>query len=185
MTSSNVDSEMRLNWQGLPHEVDASTLDGQLVVNLDRGQFEQVQSVPALKLLSLLNFESLVRRLQLDFSDLSGKGLSYDKVTGRVELNQGIGVIKEPVRVNGSATKFEIKGRLDFIKEQFDQELIVTLPVGETLPFAAVMAGAPQIGGSIYLLQKVFGNLFEKFTRARYTIKGDWSDPKIELKRVF
>lgn len=185
VASSKAAMGLRLNWLGLPHEVDSKTLSGQVAIELEKGQFEQVQSVSALKLLSLFNFDSLVRRLQLDFSDLSGKGLSYDKVTGKVTLNKGIGVISEPIKVDGTATKFEMTGQIDFISEQFDQEMVVTLPVGETLPFAAVLAGAPQIGGTIYIVQKVFGNLFEKFTRATYTIKGEWDKPKIELKRVF
>ena len=185
ITSSKSDSTIRLNWQGLPHDVRSETLNGQVSVDLERGSFEQVASVPALKLLSLLNFESLVRRLQLDFSDLSGNGLSYDKVTGRVEIKNGIGVISEPVQIKGTATKFEMTGELDFVEERFDQEMIVTLPVGETLPFAAILAGAPQVGGTIYIVQKVFGNLFDKFTQATYTIKGEWDDPQIELKRVF
>ncbi|WP_417598302.1 YhdP family protein [Oceanospirillum sp.] len=185
ITSSQSDSTIRLNWQGLPHDVRSETLNGQVSVDLERGSFEQVVSVPALKLLSLLNFESLVRRLQLDFSDLSGKGLSYDKVTGRVDIKNGIGIISEPVQVEGTATKFEMTGELDFVEERFDQEMVVTLPVGETLPFAAILAGAPQVGGTIYIVQKVFGNLFDKFTQATYTIRGEWDDPQIELKRVF
>lgn len=185
VTSSKSDSFIRLNWQGLPHDVASETLNGQVSVNLEKGSFEQVQSVPALKLLSLFNFESLVRRLQLDFTDLSGKGLSYDKVTGLVVIKEGIGTIEQPIRVDGTATKFEMTGQLDFVDEQFDQEMVVTLPVGETLPFAAILAGAPQIGGTIYIIQKVFGNLFDKFTQATYTIKGDWDEPQIELKRVF
>ena len=185
VTSSRSDSSIRVNWQGMPHDVRSETLSGQVNIDLEKGSFEQVQSVPALKLLSLLNFESLVRRLQLDFSDLSGKGLSYDKVTGRVELKDGVGHIKEPIRVSGTSTKFEMTGELDFVDEKFDQEMVVTLPVGETLPFAAILAGAPQVGGTIYIIQKVFGNLFDKFTQATYTIQGDWDKPQIELKRVF
>lgn len=185
VTSSKSDSFFRLSWQGLPHDVASETLNGQVSVNLEKGAFEQVQSVPALKLLSLFNFESLVRRLQLDFTDLSGKGLSYDKVTGVVVIKEGIGKIEQPIKVEGTATKFEMTGQLDFVDEQFDQEMVVTLPVGETLPLAAILAGAPQIGGTIYIVQKVFGNLFDKFTQATYTIKGDWDKPQIELKRVF
>lgn len=185
VSSSKVNASARLNWQGLPHDVEAETLNGQVSIQLSKGAFEQVQSVPALKLLSLFNFDSLVRRLQLDFSDLSGKGLSYDKVAGQVVLKNGIGSIDKPIEVSGTSTRFEMSGKLDFIEEEFDQELVVTLPVGDTLPFAAILAGAPQVGGTLYIAQKVFGNLFDKFTQATYTIKGRWDKPKIELKRVF
>lgn len=185
ISSQKAQLDGRLRWQGLPHEFSSNTLSGQVNIELEKGEFEQVASAPALKLISLFNFESLVRRLQLDFSDLSGKGLSYDKVSGKVAILNGQGQLTEPLKVDGSATKFEMTGNIDFVNESFDQELIVTLPVAETLPLAAILAGAPQIGGTIYLAQKVLGNLFDKFTRARYSVTGAWDNPKIELKRVF
>lgn len=175
----------RLHWRGLPSEFDVETLSGIASVRLDKGKFEQVKSASALKLISLLNFESLIRRLQLDFSDLKGGGLSYNTVTGKISISHGQGELTEPLKVDGSSTKFEMKGQLNFVNETLDQELTVTLPVAETLPLAAILAGTPQIGGTIYLVQKVFGNLFDKFTRATYSIQGGWDQPQIELKRVF
>ena len=185
ISSQKAKLSSRLMWQGLPNELASDKVSGDVMIQLEKGEFEQVSSAPALRLISLFNFGSLVRRLQLDFSDMSGKGLSYDKVSGRVTILNGLGTLKEPLKVDGSATKFEMTGNINFIDETLEQDLIVTLPVAETLPFAAVLAGAPQIGGTIYIAQKVLGNLFDKFTRARYSVTGAWDNPKIELKRVF
>ncbi len=185
ISSQKAKVSSRLIWPGLPNELAADKLSGDVTIQLEKGEFEQVSSAPALRLISLFNFGALVRRLQLDFSDMSGKGLSYDKVSGRVTILNGLGTLKEPLKVDGSATKFEMTGNIDFIDETLEQDLIVTLPVAETLPFAAVLAGAPQLGGTIYIAQKVLGNLFDKFTRARYSVTGAWDNPKIELKRVF
>ena len=185
LSSEQADISARLNWLGYPHDFSAATLSGQASLTLEKGEFEQVESAPALKLISLFNFGELIRRLQLDFSDLAGKGLSYDKVTGKLSILNGQGTLSEPLKVDGSATKFEISGDIDFVQETLNQELIVTLPVAETLPLAAFLAGAPQVGGTIYIAQKILGNLFDKVTRARYDVKGAWDDPEIELKRVF
>ncbi|MBB1485732.1 YhdP family phospholipid transporter [Oceanospirillum sediminis] len=185
LSSKQADISARLNWLGYPHDFSATTLSGRASLALGKGEFKQVDSAPALKLISLFNFGELIRRLQLDFSDIAGKGLSYDKVTGKLSILNGQGTLSEPLKVDGSATKFEISGDIDFVQETLNQELIVTLPVAETLPLAAFLAGAPQVGGTIYIAQKILGNLFDKVTRARYDVKGAWGDPEIELKRVF
>jgi uncharacterized protein YhdP len=36
--------------------------------------------------------------LRLDFSDLFGKGLSYDRVKGLLVANNGVYVTREPIR---------------------------------------------------------------------------------------
>lgn len=185
LNSQKAELNARLNWRGFPHDFSAATLSGSASLSLDKGEFEQVSSAPALKLLSLFNFGELIRRLQLDFSDLAGQGLSYDSVRGQLTILNGQGHLSEPLRVDGSATKFRMSGGINFVDETLDQELIVTLPVAEALPLAAFLAGAPQLGGTIYIAQKILGNLFEKVTRARYDVKGAWDNPEIELKRVF
>ena len=48
-----------------------------------QGQFVEVEgSAQALRVFGLLNFNAINRRLRLDFSDILGKGLSYDRVKG-------------------------------------------------------------------------------------------------------
>jgi len=63
--------------------------------------------------------------------------------------------------------------------------LIIILPVAQSLPLAAVLVGAPQVGAAIWVVQKVFSNLFDTFSEARYKISGPLADPEIELERVF
>ena len=63
--------------------------------------------------------------------------------------------------------------------------MIVVLPVGDNIPIAATIVGAPQVGIPLYLLNKVFGDMFERFTSARYRVTGSWDDPKIELVKMF
>lgn len=45
----------------------------------------------------LLNFNSIGRRLRLDFSDLLGKGLSYDRVKGLLVASDGVYVTRKPI----------------------------------------------------------------------------------------
>ncbi len=66
---------------GSPAWVATKRFSGTLDASLNKGQFVEVEgSAQALRVFGLLNFNSIGRRLRLDFSDLFGKGLSYDRV---------------------------------------------------------------------------------------------------------
>ena len=51
--------------------------------------------------------------MRLDFSDLLGKGLSYDRVKGLLVANNGVYVTREPIRLTGPSSNLELDGTLD------------------------------------------------------------------------
>lgn len=58
---------------------------------LRKGQFVELEGgTQALRVFGLLNFNSIGRRLRLDFSDLFGKGYSYDRLTGSLVARDGV-----------------------------------------------------------------------------------------------
>ena len=71
------------------------------------------------------------------------------------------------------------------LTQTLDQELSLVLPIGQSLPLAAILVGAPQVGGAIWVAQKLFGHLLEEVTQAHYRIQGDWLNPQVELIKVF
>ncbi len=175
-----------LKWNGSPAMFSLMDSIGELTIRGDQGRFIEVESsANVLRLFGILNFTSLARRLRLDFSDLFKKGYSFDKVRGKFALNQGKIQIVDSLIIDGPSAKFKIDGRTDLHTEELDQEMIVVLPLTDNIPLAATIVGAPQVGIPIYLINKVFGNMFERFTSARYKVTGTWEDPKIELVKMF
>lgn len=175
-----------LSWSGSPAMFSLIDSTGELEIKGKEGRFIEVESsANVLRLFGILNFTSLARRLRLDFSDLFKKGYSFDKLKGRLALDRGQVTFVDSLVIDGPSAKFKIDGRTDMINQQFDQELIVVLPVSDNIPIAATIVGAPQVGIPLYLLNKVFGNMFERFTSARYRVTGSWDDPKIELVKIF
>lgn len=175
-----------LAWPGSPAMFSLLTSTGELTLKGKEGRFLEVEgSANVLRLFGIFNFSSLARRLRLDFSDLFKKGYSFDTLKGTLALKAGEVQITESLIIDGPSAKFKIDGRTDLINEQLDQELIVVLPVGDNIPIAATIVGAPQVGIPLYLLNKVFGDMFERFTSARYKVTGSWDDPKIELVKIF
>lgn len=44
----------------------------------------------AARLLGLFSLDSIIRKMQLDFSDVFDKGMAFDSISGSGELSQGI-----------------------------------------------------------------------------------------------
>ena len=175
-----------LSWPGTPAAFSLKNASGELKLHSQEGRLLEVEgSANVLRLFGIFNFSSLARRLRLDFSDLFKKGYSFDTLKGELAFQTGEVQIADSLIIDGPSAKFKIDGRTDLINEQLDQDMIVVLPVGDNIPIAATIVGAPQVGIPLYLLNKVFGDMFERFTSARYRVTGSWDDPKIELVKMF
>lgn len=179
--------DLTANWQGSPLAFDLKNVQAELQLELKDGYFPKTDAglSSVSQVLGLLNMDTLLRRLQLDFADLTPKGVSYNSITGQYQLEDGYLKVYKPTRIVSSATRMSLKGEVDLIEETLQKELTLVMPVAQSLPFAAVVVGAPQIGAAIWLVQKVFSNLFDTFTEIRYKISGPLNDPKIELQRIF
>lgn len=175
------------NWQGSPLAFDLQTVNAKLQLELKNGYFPKTDArlSGVTQVLGLLNMDTLLRRLRLDFADLTSKGISYNSIKGQYQLENGYLKTSEPTRIVSSATRMSLTGKVDLIEETLDQQLLIVMPVAQSLPVAAVLAGAPHIGAAIWVVQKIFSNLFDTFTEVRYKVSGPLADPKVELQSVF
>lgn len=173
-------------WPGSPAWLSLKRFSGNLDPALRNGQFVEVQgSAQALRVFGLLNFNSIGRRLRLDFSDLLGKGLSYDRVKGNLQATDGLFVTREPITLTGPSSNLELNGSLDMRNEQIDAKLLVTLPVTNNLPLAALIVGAPAIGGALFVVDKLLGDRVARFASVQYDVKGPLQDPEISFDKPF
>ncbi len=186
VTSEEFHMDVDGRWPGSPAWVATKRFSGTLDASLNKGQFIEVEGgAQALRVFGLLNFNSIGRRLRLDFSDLFGKGLSYDRVKGLLVATNGVYVTKEPIRLTGPSSNIELDGTLDLVADQVDAKLLVTLPVTNNLPIAALIVGAPAIGGALFLIDKLIGDRVSRFASVKYTVKGPWKEPKITFDKPF
>lgn len=174
------------NWPGSPAWFALKRFTGSMDAAMRKGQFSEVQGpASALRVFGLLNFNSIGRRLRLDFSDLLGKGLSYDRVKGSLVAQEGRFVTREPLALIGPSSNLELNGTLDMRLEQVDAKLLVTLPVSNNLPLAALIVGAPAIGGALFIADKLLGDRVARFASVQYDVKGPWQDPQISFDKPF
>ena len=178
--SFRVDADVR--WAGSPVLLSAEKLSGGLTIDFRKGQLTTVDGgAQALRVFGLLNFDSIGRRLRLDFSDLLGKGLAYDRIKGNIQIEQGVYRTQTPLLVEGPSSNLELQGQLNAATETVNATLLVTLPLTNNLPLAAVAVGAPAVGGALFLMDRLIGGRISRFASVTYHISGDWHHPDISL----
>lgn len=185
-TSDRFSLDIDGNWPGSPAYISLRRFGGRLEADMRKGQFVDVEgSAQALRVFGLLNFNAINRRLRLDFSDLFGKGLSYDRVQGVLGATNGVYLTREPIRLTGPSSNIEMNGTLDLAHDQIDAKLLVTLPLTNNLPLAALIVGAPAVGGALFVVDKLLGDRVARFASVQYRVKGPWQNPEIAFDKPF
>ncbi|MDZ5737392.1 YhdP family protein [Pseudomonas asiatica] len=186
VTSRDFRLDVDGRWPGSPASVSLKRFSGSMDAALRTGQFVEVEgSAQALRVFGLLNFNSIGRRLRLDFSDLFDKGLAYDRVKGLLVASDGVYVTREPIAVTGPSSNFELDGTLDLVRDRVDANLQVSLPVTNNLPLAALIVGAPAVGGALFLVDRLIGDRVSRFASVHYRVEGPVKEPRITFVKPF
>ena len=87
-------------------------------------QFLEVKggSPATLRIFGLLNMNSLSRRLRLDFTDLTDKGLAYDKVEGVLQGTDGQFTTAVPLTLKGPPT-IVVDGQVNKCQQKNDARI--------------------------------------------------------------
>jgi uncharacterized protein (TIGR02099 family) len=166
-----------MSWAGAPTGDALSLATGHVQVALDKGQITGLKP-GAGRVVGLASLAALPRRLALDFSDLTDKGLAFDTIRGDFDLHDG-SAFTDNVLVNGPAAEIGLIGRVGLKNKDYDQTAVVTGNVNSSLPLAAFAAG-PVIGGAVLLFTQVFKQPLKGLTRGYYRITGSWDNPTVE-----
>jgi uncharacterized protein YhdP len=142
-----------------------------------RGRFLKFKPGLA-RVLGLINFQSLGRRLKLDFKDVYKEGLAFDTILGNFQFDAGY-LYTNNLEVSGPSATILIAGSVDLVNETYDQVLSVSPRLDTTLPVASAIVGGPAAGVAVLLAQQAFSKDLEKAQRITYNISGSWDDPKV------
>jgi uncharacterized protein YhdP len=170
--------QAKLSWPGSPDTQALGRASGTVHLEIDDGQVLDLQP-GAGRMLGLLSVAALPRRLSLDFSDLTDKGLAFDSVRGDFELRQG-NAFTNNLLLSGPAADIGIAGRTGLGARDYDQTAVVTGNFGATLPVAGALAGGPVVGAAMLLFSQVFKEPLKGITRGYYRITGNWDEPQVE-----
>ena len=177
-----------LSWEGRPWDISHTTMSGAMSLHLEKGRFYKSPTGAAnalIRLVGLFNFGNWVRRLQLDFSDLFEKGMSYDEMRGGLVFDRGELTFDSPMVVKLPSGRIKMEGTANLISEQIDAELVTTLPVGTNLPWVAAAIGGLPAAAGVYLTSKIFKKQVDKLSSISYSIEGSWNEPEIQVQKIF
>ena len=186
--SRNAAFHMDLTWPQQPWNFALAKLEGHIGIDLDSGQFHRAAGAPTntfLRLVSLLNFDTWLRRLRFDFSDLFNQGVSFDHLRGGLAFADGTVRFDDPIVATMPSGRVRLLGSADMVREQLDARLVATLPVGTNLPWvAAVLGGLPAAAG-VYVTGRLFRRQVDQLSSLSYRVTGPWDDPKLEVDKIF
>ncbi|NVK41478.1 MAG: TIGR02099 family protein [Oceanospirillaceae bacterium] len=182
--SERAQSYAQLNWPDRPWRFGLAKASGELRFELENGRIiDSGNASNLLRIFGILNLNSLARRLKLDFSDLWKSGLAFDDLTAHYRLDNGRAQTVKPLHLEGPSANMTMTGTLDAVDETVNQEMEVTLPLTSNIPLAAILLGAPQVAGAVFLIDKLIGDKLEKVTSVRYQLTGNWDEPEVSILR--
>ncbi len=162
-----------LQWAGAPHEFDYSRLDGNFDLFIKDGELVQVEPGGG-KLLGLLNFNAIARRLVFDFRDVFASGLQFDRMRYRGLLSDGEAILQDAFILT-PAVFVRMEGSLDLDRELIDMEVHISPELGGNLTLLSALAN-PTAGAVVFLTSQLFKDDMRRASFKSYQANGTWED---------
>ncbi|MEC9342126.1 MAG: YhdP family protein, partial [Pseudomonadota bacterium] len=168
-------------WPGGPNDFQLSALTGTVTANLTKGSLLGIEPGVG-RLFGILSLQSVERRLTLNFDDVVGTGLVYDKLVADLALSSGLGELTM-FDLHGPATEIAMRGQIDFTRRTVDLDAVSIPQVTSSLPVAGAI-GSLGLGAAILLGQRLLEPQIERWTTRRYDISGPWNNPQVNRVSV-
>jgi len=165
-------------WQGPPAAFALERLNGEMDLSVVQGNILTADP-GAGRMLGLLSLSELPRRLAMDFRDVFNEGFYFDEARGTMKFENGTSYTDDLI-LSSTAADITITGSTDLVQQTFDYEFAVRPGVSKTLPVIGAIAGGPVGAAAGLALQALLRDALGEAAEARYTIRGPWTDPKVE-----
>lgn len=170
-------AEFVLGWDDVPWRPSRAGLGGESNIKLDGGTLREVNDRGA-RILSLLSFDSLVRKLRLDFRDVFDKGLYFESMTGSFKISHGL-IDNRDFFMKGAAGNLRGEGIADLVRWNVDYQLSFSPNLGGTLPVVAAFSLTPLTGLYVFALSKLLEPVVDVVTRIDFRVEGPLDNPHL------
>ena len=182
IAEGRADTRLELTWAGPPTDFSLARSTGELELTVRDGRLEDVEPGAAGRFFGLLSINALPRRLLLDFRDLFGKGLSFDRIEGSFTIDSGDAYTNN-LTMDAPSARIDVAGRVGLAAEDYDEVVTVTPKVSSTLPVAGAIAGGP-VGAAVgaaatFLSRNVLKTEVGGAIKTQYEVTGSWADPQV------
>jgi len=168
-----------INWIGAPHEFEYSRLNGDFDMRIKNGELVKVEPGSG-KLLGLLNFNAIARRMTLNFRDLFATGLEFDRMRYAGVFADGEAIMRDAF-IFTPAVFVQMEGKINLDKELIDMEIHISPELGGNLTLLSALAN-PAAGAVVFLTQQIFKDDLRSARFKSYRALGTWED--FELKEL-
>jgi uncharacterized protein (TIGR02099 family) len=168
----------QLSWAGSPLAPATASMDGQMHLNLEAGQFLRADPGIA-KLLGVLTLQSLPRRLLLDFRDVFQEGFAFDRVDGDMSIAHGVATTRN-LRTRGVQALVLMEGQADMQRETQDLHVWIVPEINAGAASLAYAAINPVVGLGTFVAQYLLRKPLAEASTRELRISGSWTDPKVE-----
>jgi len=166
-----------VTWPPSDRGLEWEQAQGTVHLEFDNGQLRAVEP-GAGRVLGLVNFYALPRRLTLNFRDVLGSGLGFDTIRGDFELRDGSATTQN-LQVDGPSVRMDVRGRTGLAARDYDQEVTVYPDVSSGLTLGAVLLGGPLAGALTLIAQEIMNKPLNQVTQLSYRVTGSWDNPQV------
>lgn len=168
----------KLAWDGSPLAPDFASMEGQVNVGLESGQF--LRAEPGVgRLLGILSLQALPRRLLLDFRDVFQEGFAFDNVNGDVAVSHGRASTKN-LRMRGVQAVVLMEGTADLVRETQDLHVLIVPEVNAGAASLAYAAINPALALGTFVAQMLLREPLRAAGTREFRITGSMAEPKVE-----
>lgn len=178
---SEADVQFNLNWQGSPADFTLAGLNGEMQWELSDGYLTEVSDKGS-RIFTLFSFDSLLRKLSLDFRDVFARGFFYDDIKGTFVMENGKASTDNTV-VDGGVGEIEITGFTQLDAKELNYDISFTPNITGNLPFLVYFLANPPTALAALALDQMLTSA-KVISNINYKVTGSFADPVFtEIKR--
>ncbi len=176
VVSKDASFDGNMEWPGSPLHFSLKRASGFMRINVNDGRYVD-KGAGIARSFGVFNFDALVRRFKLDFSDIFSKGFAFDRIDGALNFNDGVVTTATPLIITSPSSNLNIQGEINLRDETIATDMQVQIPLAQNVSMAAALVAAWPLALGTYLGSKLFSKQFEDFTTIIYHQRGPWEQP--------
>ena len=167
-----------VGWPGAPIDFQLGAFNGQLDLDLQSGQF--LKADPGIgKLVSVINLQSLPKRIALDFRDIFSEGFNFERVRGNVSFESGLAKTTN-LRLVGVQASVFLEGSANILNETQTLHVLVLPELNAGLASLGYALVNPAVGLGSILAQYVLRDPLRQTLAYEFEVTGKWDDPSVK-----
>ncbi|MGR5064802.1 YhdP family protein [Photobacterium sp. DNB22_13_2] len=171
-----------IQWQGAPWSMHRETLTGELKSETGQGVISDIGG--AGRLLGLFSIDSLIRRMQLDFSGIFDEGLAFNYIRGSGRIENGR-FETDNIKMQALAGDMFIRGSANLVNETVDAKVRFIPDFTSGIPVLTAFAVAPQTAIYVFAISTALSPVLDVFTQVNYMVKGPIDSPVVTEQSRF